>query len=149
MTTFVVVEGSERRITLPDEIAANDAAVIEALRPFYPEVGEAEITRETDAEQNTIVKVVPQGKTKGYTGRPVSIALTALARAPRHVNRAVELCLALEAGGEPTAEQLLASAPAIEQAIREAYDDLRSVEEAFHRLSGAPGVPAESVPLGF
>ena len=75
--------------------------------------------------------------------------LTALAQAPRHVNRAVELCLALEAGGEPTPEHLLAHAPEIEAAIGEAYEDLRIVEESLRRLSRAPGAPAESAPVGF
>lgn len=63
--TKVVIEGSEP-IVLPDALKDDDAAIIRALSPYYPEAAEAELERAVDAATGDVtITVTPVGKTKG------------------------------------------------------------------------------------
>jgi hypothetical protein len=149
MANYIIVEGSGRRIPVPHDLAANDQAIVEALRPFYPEAGESEITRETDADGDTLIRVVPQGKTKGRGAvAATALILAELAQAPRFVQPAVALCLEIDARG-PAAESLFERAGEIESALETVGDALDCTRSVAERLRRAPAVPALSVPLGF
>lgn len=62
--TKVIIEGGEP-IAIPDAIAQDDAAIIRAIAPYYPETAEAELARSVDAAGDVTIVVTPSGKSKG------------------------------------------------------------------------------------
>ena len=57
-----VIEG--QKIPIPLEIADNDAAIAQALAPYYPQAAEAELER-TEKDGVVTVTVTPKAKPKG------------------------------------------------------------------------------------
>ncbi len=130
--------------TLPDEIAGDDERLRNALKPFYPEMANAEIRRETK-DDGLIVTVVKRAGPKGAG------ILPALLAAPEHLNPALDLAWQLEhreiaASLELT--ELLALQPAIEQAIAAGEAEVKQIEITLRILKKALPVPGSHPPHG-
>lgn len=142
MATFVKIEGRDP-IPVPDEIRDDDALIIKALSPYYPQVAEAELRR-TSNGADTIISITPIGKTKGLG--PVVAYLDKVK--PYH-SQAVEVAQSLE-GIELDDDALLTHYPQIDRAIKQAAGDIKFVDELVTKLAitGHDG-PSAHVPIGF
>jgi hypothetical protein len=142
---LVKLEGQD--IPLDDALAGDDNLTRKALTPFYAEVANAQIKRETK-EGQMIVTVVKRAGPKG-TRSTIGSALAALTAAASHVNPALQLYLELTNGPTLTAEQLLIQQTQIEAALIEGQAEVEEIQSALQALFLARPTPATFTPLGF
>jgi hypothetical protein len=131
-------------LTLPDDIAGDDERLRNALKPFYPELANAEIRRETKDDTLTVTVV----KRAGPKGAGI---LPALLAAPEELNPALALAWQLEhreitAGLELT--ELVALQPAIEQAIEAGEAEVKQIDITLRILKRALPVTGSGTPHG-
>ena len=140
----VILDG--QTITLPDEVAETDEAVIRALTPLYPDVANAEIGRKQENGE-TVVTVVKRPGTKGAAHKVVEN----LRAAPGGANPAVSLCLALRRENieQASPDDLLAWRERIDAALEAGEAELEDVRATLKGLIAAAPVPSRDVPAGF
>lgn len=141
---LVKLEGQD--IPLDDALAGDDNLTRKALTPFYADVANAQIKRETKDGQ-MIVTVVKRAGPKGT--HLIGNALAALTAAPSHMNSALQLYLELANGSALTAERLLASQAQIEAALEEGQAEVEEIQSAIQALFVSRPAPATFTPLGF
>jgi hypothetical protein len=142
---LVKLEGQD--IPLDDALAGDDNLTRKALTPFYAEVANAQIKRETK-EGQMIVTVVKRAGPKG-TRSTIGSTLAALTAAASHVNPALQLYLEFTNGPTLTAEQLLIQQPQIEAALIEGQAEVEEIQSALQSLFLSRPIPATFTPLGF
>lgn len=172
----IILAGDGLIIETPDEIAKSDELLKRALAPHYPDLANAQITRET---QDGVLKVTvskragPKGNGRDasssgdlpITGESAegnaNPVLAALDAAPPYLNPALALAWQLarrevagtraESGDNPgmrLEEQLVLQA-VISEAILEGELESRLIGKSVEALQQARAVPARCVPGGF
>jgi len=144
MATVILLHDGQT-FPLDDEIARDDATLRQALAPFYSDLANAEIARETVNEQ-MIVKVSRRAGPKG-TG-----LLATLKAAPETINPAVAMqyrLMALEQSGQLSLEQLLLMQVEIAQASAAGDLYLTEVNQTLKALRACQARPGHKLPLGF
>ncbi len=144
MPALIRLEG--QLIPVEDAIAADDELIKKALLPFYPEVGNALISR-TQEDGQTVVSVLKRAGTKGVTPFEVLIA------APESVNPAIALAWELkrlEAKGElEDPAVLLQYSKQIDQAIEQGKNEASDVAHSRAKLQTACPKTSTAVVVGF
>ena len=72
-----------------------------------------------------------------------------LADAPRHINPAVEMWLAVQQQGPIAAEDMFDAAPSIQKAIEDGEKEMEEVAHALIELEKSRPQPSPTVPTGF
>lgn len=140
---LIKLEGQS--IPIDNAIAAADDLIRKALLPFYPEVGNATISR-TEEDGETIINIVKRAGSKGST------PLACLIAAPEEVNPAIALSWELkrqDAAGALELPQLLAYHPRIEGAIEQGEAEESQVNKALNKLKAALAQPSQQQVPGF
>jgi len=144
MATIILLHDGQT-FPLDDEIACDDAMLRQALAPFYSDLANAEITRDTVNEQ-MIVKVSRRAGPKG------SLALAALKSAPETINPSVAMqyrLLALEQSGQLSVERLLLLQDEISCAAAAGEIHLAEIDHTRTALRACQARPGRALPLGF
>lgn len=142
MKYVAVIEGQE--IDLPEEIAQKDDLVKQSLQPYFPDVANALITRETTDERVTI-KIVKRAGSKG--GR----SFEELVQAKDGRNPLVVIYQGI-GGSNPDnmpLDEILRWEGRIERAIHEGKEQNESMEFSRRRLIVARPAISTEVPTGF
>ena len=138
----VTIDG--RTLTIPDEIARDDARLKEALEPYYPEVRNATVQR-SDEDGHLKVTFIKRAGPKGSL-------IDALVALPETVHPALLLVWQLQErerqGATPFLELLQRHAE-IEAAVAAAETDVTLADETLKALNTATPSAAPSTPLGF
>lgn len=144
MATIILLHDGQT-FPLDDEIARDDAMLRQALAPFYSDLANAEITRDTVNEQ-MIVKVSRRAGPKGAG------LLATLKAAPETINPAVIMqhrLMALEQSGQLSVEHLLLLQDEITRAAAAGELRLKEVEQTLKSLRACQSRPGRTLPLGF
>ena len=144
MATVILLHDGQT-FPLDDEIARDNATLRQALAPFYSDLANAEITRETVNEQ-MIVKVSRRAGPKGIG------VLAALKSAPEAINPAVAMqyrLMALEQRGQLSLEQLLLMQNEIAQAAAAGELHLTEVNQTLKALRACRARSGRTLPHGF
>ena len=72
-----------------------------------------------------------------------------LADAPRHINPAIEMWLAVQQHGPIAAEDMFNAAPSIQKAIEDGQTETHQVTQSLHNLVKARPQSSPTVPIGF
>ena len=75
--------------------------------------------------------------------------LAVLADAPRHLNPAVEMWLAVQQRGPIAAEDMFDAAPSIQKAIEDGEKEMQEVAHSLIELAKSRPQPSPTVPTGF
>lgn len=140
MKYVAIIEGQE--IELPEEIAQKDDLVKQSLQPYFPEVVNALITRETKDDLVTI-KIVKRAGSKG--------GFDELVIAPEGRNSLVIIYQGI-GGSNPDnmpLDEILRWEGRITRAINEGKDQNEATEFSRRRLIAARPVISTEVPTGF
>jgi hypothetical protein len=161
---LVRIEGQE--IPLKEEIVASDALLKKVLRPYYPAIMNASITRRREGER-LIATIVKRADYKGARRRVRKAAyriterrpeirtdaiIAALKEAPRETNPALELARVLQlklARGQATFEAIERMGGEIEQALSAGEQEAGRVRDSVRRIRQTRPIPAASLPAGF
>jgi len=144
MATVILLHDGQT-FPLDDEIARDDAMLRQALAPFYSDLANAEVARETVNGQ-MIVKVSRRAGPKG------SGSLAALKSAPETINPAVIMqhrLMTLEQNGQLGVEHLLLLQAEIARAAAAGELHLKEVEQTLKALRACQARPGRTLPLGF
>jgi hypothetical protein len=131
-----------------DELARNDQELREALKPFYPEMANAEITR-TEKNGKLVVEMVKRAGTKGSRTDQV---LAALCHLPEQLNPALVMqhrLNQLEAQNRLDLQTLLRLQPQIRRAVGHGSEDIRQQKKSLDLLKAGIPQPAKTIPRGF
>ena len=134
----VIVEGME--LPIPDEIAQDDRILIDALKPYYPDIANAEVKR-----KEGVIRLAKRGGTKGAPHESLVAALESL-------NPAFELSWKLkqmELEGKLIVEVLIEKQSAIDAAIQQGQADEREINSARKQLESADAIPSRYFVYGF
>lgn len=140
MNYIIKIEGQD--IPVPEEIGATDEMVKNALKPVFPEVANASLTRTTKDDLTTITVIKRAGSKGGWQE---------LITAPEGRNPVITLQRDL-ADVNPNrlpVDQLLKMDRKITKAVEEGDRQNGAVGHAFHRLKKSKAIPATFVPRGF
>ena len=130
------LEGQE--IPLSDEVAATDDTVRNAMMPYFPEMGSADIRRE---EKNGIteIRMVKRAGTKG------SVVIQSLIDSDSEVNPALSLSWQLkelERSGNLDIERLISFQPQIADAVDIGEDWEKTVTDTLTALRRCQPIPS-------
>ncbi|AFZ28592.1 hypothetical protein Cylst_6373 (plasmid) [Cylindrospermum stagnale PCC 7417] len=144
MPYILMIEGQE--IPIAEEVAANDQILRDAITPFYPEIANAEITRE---EKNGItqIRMVKKAGTKG-----VGDILQTLIDSEHQFNPALILSWQikmLEIQGCLNIENLILVQDELEKAITTGREWQIELEKSLHLLQQFPPIPSQKIITGF
>lgn len=158
---LVKLSADGQELSLPDSIANDDAQLKAALTPFYPEMANATIRRETLGGE-IIVTMTKQAGTKGAerTGagagagelRPVGLYLE---DAPQELNPALRVAWRIQymqALDRLELEDLIELQPKIEAAYQEGQHAATFINRVAETLKNCPARPASkltNMPAGF
>ncbi len=140
----VLIEG--QTLDVSEEVATSDERVKDMLKPFWPDVVNAAITRQTKDDVTTI-NVVKRAGTKGLFPGP----LEALLAAPAGENPVVVLARELD-GATPQGmsySQQIKIENRVEKTIEEGEKQNQAIKKAFERLTSARGRDVGILPPGF
>jgi hypothetical protein len=140
MKYIVEIEG--QKFELPEHIAQDDAQVKRALVPYYPEAGNAQITRKTDGDTTTLTVI----KRAGSKGVDLASVLDACAGGQ---NPAIEMYQHLSQAAPMDPLHILEMDAAIETAIYEGRRQGDAISTALRRLDSAQAQPAPFMVRGF
>jgi len=144
MSALIKLEG--QIIPVEDAIAADDELIKKALLPFYPEVGNALISR-TQEDGNTVISVLKRAGTKGVSPFEVLVG------ASESVNPAIALAWEikrLEAKGElEDPIVLLRYSKQIDQAIEQGENEASDVARSRAKLQTACPKTSTAIIVGF
>jgi hypothetical protein len=139
------IEG--QTLELPETVAVNDDCLRRAIAPLFPQAANARFERVTDAEGRTVIKMTKEAGTKGLTAEALAKVLKGC---PRHVNPAVVLHQRLQSMSDHFPyEDVLRLEAQIERAVKAGERELKVTHAILSRLLHAPGVPAQTPPVGF
>lgn len=146
MKYTIKVEG--QKLSVPEEIGANDELLTRALAPVYPGVANARIKRilDKDDDQHTLVEVIKQAGTKGYLS-----PLAQLTARQGGINPAIEFYMTfptLTLVGKSPAE-IESFQSQIETVCEEGEIQGKMIAAALGRLQDASPIPDMRVPVGF
>lgn len=138
----VLCEG--QTIDVPEDIGKFDERVRAALAPYYPEVGNALITR-SEKDGVVTVSVVKKAGSKGSSG------VQYLVECAGGKNPAIGLYEEIQAqqGRYLDVYELASLDGRIEQAIEQGQVQARQVTNAAVRLRNARAIPAKTLVAGF
>lgn len=142
---MAIIKLEGQSIPIDNDIAAADELIRKALLPFYPEVGNATISR-SEEDGETVINIVKRAGTKGST------PLASLIAAPEEANPAITLAWELkrlEAAEELELRQLLEYHPRIDRAIEQGEAEAEQVAEALNKLQAAVTQPSQQRIPGF
>lgn len=126
MEYILVLEGQERAIS--QEVASSDATLRQALLPFFPELGTADIQRDPEKDGTIRIRVTKKAGTKGSSAN----ILAELAVIPAEINPALHLAWQLkqqELESGTNVELLLDLHDEIEVAIEEGSEWKKDMNE--------------------
>lgn len=131
-----------------DELARNDEELREALKAFYPEMANAEITR-SEKNGKLIVEMVKRAGTKGSSAQQVLAVLGSL---PEHLNPALVMqhrLMRLEAEHQLDLQTLLRLQPQIRRAVSNGNEEIRQQQKSLELLKAGIPQAAKTIPRGF
>jgi hypothetical protein len=153
---IVKLSGDGQEIPLADAIAGNDQQLKAALTPFYPEMANAIIRRETDSAGQMVVTLTKQAGTKGSSQEgEVNPVLDYLGQQRQEINPAMRVAWKLQmlqASNQFELEDLVALQPKIEAALHQGELDeslLRQIRETLEAAPAEPAARPEYIPFGF
>lgn len=144
MPYILMIEGQE--IPIADEVAASDQILRDAITPFYPEIANAEITRE-EKDGITQIRMVKKAGTKG-----VGDILQTLIDSEHQFNPALILSWQikmLEIQGCLNIENLILVQDELEKAITTGREWHIELEKSLHLLQQSPPIPSQRIITGF
>lgn len=158
---LVKFSGDGQQIPIPDDVASTDQRLKEALAPFYPEMANAIIRRETDSQGQLVITMTKQAGTKGSgqaqaEGKEeINPVLDYLGQARQEINPAMRVAWKLQmlqTTGEFGLEDLIEAQPKIEAALHQSEQDearLHQVRQSLEAMSADPASCLAHIPFGF
>lgn len=133
----------EQEIELPPEIGEKDSMVKEMLRPYFPEIVNALITREPETDGVVKIKIVKRAGTKGNWQDLIT--------KPESRNPIAALYIEVD-GAHPNdlpMETILALEGRVDKIIKEGERQDRLMSNTLSRLKESRPVPLTVIPAGF
>jgi hypothetical protein len=144
---MAIVKLDGQDINIEDAIAANDEDLKRVIVPFYPQLANAQISRETNADGLLIVRMVKVAGPKG------SQVVESLKNAPYQINPAIDLAwkarIAFFNNSPVELKDVLDLQPQIEAAVKAGNEERKSTNHALAFLVKCPPVASNVTIAGF
>ncbi|MBD0264585.1 MAG: hypothetical protein ICV78_18225 [Tolypothrix sp. Co-bin9] len=143
---LIKIDGQE--IVLEDSIAKDDTALRNALTPFFPQLANAEISRQTDGEGLMTVRLIKKAGPKGNIQRVISD----LQSAPEFLNPAIELAWKIKHGiiiDPNNLQQVIKLQPEIQKSISVGTREQTTIQKTAEFLIASPSDTNHPGVIGF